>query len=271
MSYIAWDDCINKTATTISLSGATEDTNQPASRVASDIVTEPGKWTPSAGTGYELRADFGSAKSIRLVGLVNHNVLDDGAGTIAIKLGTSAGASDVYNGSATAPYATDADSGFFQNHWVDLGADYSARYLTIAVAGDYTVTDATVGRLWASPLIDISVGLNLTTSVEDGGVTFSAIAGQAYKQLRYRKRAIDFEINRIGKSTLSVSEESDLYALQKMAQNVGTTKPVVFMPFPGTAQERFRWTLFGFLQQAMRFSFIENDIFISPNRVLEQR
>lgn len=94
-------------------------------------------WTyaRTTGTSADIIIDHGSAKTMRIFGLVGQNT--GAADTVTVTAGTTSGGIDVYEGSALTcwPFTPlDYDGGHF-GVWVVLPQDISARYARIQVAG----------------------------------------------------------------------------------------------------------------------------------------
>lgn len=189
----------------------------------------------------KLDFDLTTAKDISYVGIFGHNI---SAGTYAVHLGTSSGASDVATASGTLWQGVSDDP--MQQH-VLMGATYSARYVRVIL----TPTggqDVDVGRVVISNPWTPDVGVAFEHTVEDNSHSNRTI-GQAkytYERKRYRVSKLIFN-NLTEAEALGDSSDNTVPSAHHMDMTVGTSSQLVVIPeTSGADAEQMRHKL-GFI------------------------
>ena len=172
----------------------------------------------------KLDFDLGSAQSISYVGIFGHNI---SAGTYAVHLGTSSGASDVATASGTLWQGVSDDP---QQQHVLMGATYSARYVRVILtptAGQ----DVDVGRIWIDDPFTPGVGVQFESVVEDNSASNRTI-GQSkytYERKRYRVNRLVFT-SLTEAEALGDSSDNTAKSAHHMDMTVGTSSQLVVIP-----------------------------------------
>ena len=174
-----------------------------------------------------LDFDLGSAQSISYVGIFGHNVP---AGTYAVGLGTSSGASDVASASGTLWQGVADDPK--QQH-VILSATYSARYVRVTLTPTIA-QDVDIGRIWIDAPWSPKVGIEFQHDVMDDSDTVRSIGQSAYsfRRPRYRMNTLHFN-NLTEQEALGSSTNPATRSAHHMDMTVGISSPVVCIPETG--------------------------------------
>jgi hypothetical protein len=225
------------------LSGGTWNATLPRSNLQTRPLWKVAR-TATATSSLNLDIDFGSAKNVRAIAIMNHN-LPSGA-TWTVYGGTTSGGSQVYNGASLNCWQMTFDSDlieFTDSNWWDgttsnqyvrhprivsivFSQAYSARYWRIAIANATTTeTYLQFGRIWIGngivPTYNASYGLSdawedLSTVVEsDDGATF------AYP--RRRRRVARFSLDWL-------TQSSEYAVIHEMQRARGTWDEVLYLP-----------------------------------------
>jgi len=172
----------------------------------------------------KLDFDLGSAQDISYVGIFGHNI---SAGTYAVHLGTSSGASDVASASGTLWQGVSDDP---QQQHVLLGASYSARYVRVIL----TPTggqDVDVGRIWIDDPWTPKVGAEYEVTTQDNSATQQTIGQSKYTYERKRFRVARLIFNSLTEQeALGSSSDTTIRSAAHMDMTVGTSSPLVVIP-----------------------------------------
>lgn len=247
------------------VSGGSWQSALPASNAATRGLAAVARSTNALTSSTKLQFDLGASRTLRAFALVNHNL--SSAATWAIKLGTSSGGSQVYNGSAanvwqlTAFDATVAalgvdDATYQRNDYAAiqvLSQAYSARYLTVEIA-DTANADGYVqlgmvfaGGVW-SPTVNAEYGLQ--DGHNDLSTSSAAESGAPWDTPRRRQRHVRFLLPRLTQA------EGDI--VHEMQRVVGTVDDVLYIPdlADAAAQQRY-----GFVGRLREMSALEYPVY----------
>lgn len=215
----------------------------------------------TASTKFQL--DLGQARTLYAFGLVNHNL--SLAATWRIKLGTTAGASDLYDSSGQGAWAMAFDNDMLewesQNWWEGpladvyirspfavlwvMPASITARYVTIEIT-DTTNADGYVqiGRVFVgggiTPTYNMGYG-GMGDAWEDPSVIESTPGGAEFYDLRRRFRSVQFSLEWV-----TNTEFKQLYEMQRRQ---GTTQEVLYIPDRSDYEAMQRMGFLGRLRQ----------------------
>ena len=172
----------------------------------------------------KLDFDLGSAKSISYTGIFGHNIA---AGTYAVHLGTSSGASDVAIASGTLWQGVSDDP---QQQHILFDQTYSARYVRVIL----TPTggqDVDVGRVWIDAPWTPKVSADYKVTVMDNSVSQRTIGESVYTYERKRFRSAELIFNSLTEQeALGSSSDNTIRSAHHMDTTVGTSSQVVVIP-----------------------------------------
>lgn len=243
------------------VSGGSWQSALPASNAATRVLAAVARSSNALAASTKLQLDLGSARTLRAFALVNHNLST--VATWAIKLGTTSGASDVYNGSVTNVWqlaAFDAtvtalgvdDATYQRNDYSAiqvLPQAYSARHLTIEMV-DASNADGFVqlGMVFAagvwSPVVNAEYGLR--DDHIDLSSASNAESGAEWDIPRRRRRRVQFLLPR-----LTAAEGELAHEMQRV---LGTVDDVLYLPDLADAAALQR---FGFVGRMQNMSPLE--------------
>ena len=171
-----------------------------------------------------LDFDLASAKDISFVAIIGHNI---DAGTYAVHLGTTSGASDVATASGTLWQGVSDD---VQQQFVLMGATYSARYVRVIL----TPTggqDVDVGRIWIDNPFAPNVGAEYEVTAQDNSATQQTIGQSKYSYERKRYRSARMLFNNLTEQeALGSSSDTTIKSASHMDITVGTSSPLIVLP-----------------------------------------
>lgn len=212
--------------------------------------------------------DLGQARSLRALALQNHNLSQ--AGSWRVKLGSSAGASDIYSGSYQSAWSLSFDSGQLEwggNNWWDGMVDddyirhpyiapmllptwYSARYVRIEIS-DAANPDGYIqmGRIFVGggfvPAIGAMYGLS--EGWDDVSRLDYTLSGALVADIGRRRRWAKFELGYI-------RHADEAPTVHEMLRRLGTAGEVLYLPNTSNWQSCQRY---GFVGRLREMSAIE--------------
>jgi hypothetical protein len=245
----------NRIGTGATVSGGTWSATLPLANVADRQITKPARSTGATLAATKFNCDFGSARSLRVFALVNHNL--SSAALWRVSLGTSSGGTQVYAGAWVNVWQLSLEAGLSSLGVQDadyqrwpfaavhcLTAPLSARYLTIEV-DDTTNTDGYVqiGRAFAAGAFQFAVNpaFGLKDGLRDLSSKASAESGAVWSTPRRRLRQVDFS-----HPQLTLAEGDTLHEAQR---HLGTVDEVFYVPDPTDAAATQRYGFLGQLQE----------------------
>lgn len=212
--------------------------------------------------------DLGQARSLRALALQNHNLSQ--AGSWRVKLGSSAGASDIYSGSYQSAWSLSFDSGQLEwggNNWWDGMVDddyirhpyiapmllptwYSARYVRIEIS-DAANPDGYIqmGRIFVGSGFVPALGARygLSEGWEDLSRLDYTLSGALVADIGRRRRWAKFELGYI-------RQADEAPTVHEMLRRLGTAGEVLYLPNTSNWQDCQRY---GFVGRLREMSAIE--------------
>lgn len=261
-------------------SGGSWASTLPAANAANRELAKVARSTNALTTSTKLQLDLGSSRVLRAFAIVNHNW--SAAATWAIKLGTSSGGSQVYNGSAVNAWQLSAfdatvtalgidDATYARSDYAAiqiLGQAYSARYLTIEIV-DTGNADGYVqlGMVFAGGLFVPEVNTEYRSpqhSHQDLSSVTLGESGADWATARRRLRTASFVL-----PALTDSETDQVHEMQRV---VGIVDDVLYVPDVTDAAKQQRYGFVGrmremrpieypyYARQAKGFALIERGV-----------
>lgn len=241
------------------LTGGTWSASLPRANLQNRYLWKVARTTANSLT---LDIDFGAAKSVRAVAIMNHNL--SSAATWTIYGGTTSGASNVYNGNSTNCWQMTFDGDLIEttesNWWNGTATNqyvrhpyicaqvfsqaYSARYWRLAIL-DGANADAyfQAGRIWIGngivPTYNASYGLQ--DGWEDLSTVVESDDGNVFAYPRRRRRVSKFALDWLTQST----EFPQVY---EMIRARGSWDEVLYLPDTASAAENQRCGMLGHLR-----------------------
>lgn len=232
------------------VSGGSWGASTPVTNVQTEELSEYARSSTDSATDTVIDADFGSASTVYAVAIVAHNL--SSAATINIKLGTSAGATDVYTTGAVNAWSITKPDRMTGLHFMAfhvLPVAKSARYLRINVSDESNPDGyVQIGRVFVAGagikakavhdtyrdgLVDLS-----TTDRADGGAKWY-VERPVYRWASFVFPSLDY---------------SDAATLHDMLRVEKTVSEVLFIPNTDAPDYSQRW---GFLADVSEMSEIE--------------
>ena len=172
----------------------------------------------------KLDFDLGSAQDISYVGIFGLNIP---AGTYAVHLGTTTGASDVATASGTLWQGVADDP---QQQHVLMGATYSARYVRVILTPS-AGQDVDVGRVWIDEPWTPKTAADFEHTVMDNSQSQQTIGQSkyAYERPRFRTSRITFN-SLTEQEALGSSSDNTIKSAHHMDTTVGISSPLVCIP-----------------------------------------
>jgi hypothetical protein len=237
---------------TASLSDASFGTNwrqvRPATNVQVPGIAASGAWvfgSESPDTqAVRLRFDFGTAKNINFIGIMGHAGFTDGTG-MSLQLGTSAGASDVLNWSASSlDFAPDGEMQNFYQHFL---VPYSAQHLQIQI--DTTEFQApSIGRILAGECWEVGAEPNFQIGYRDKGRVNRSLSGVAHPVERGRLKEMSLRFIGVGDEDLIGTTSAPMSFLDMDAKAGSTGEVCAFIDISDSFH-RNRYGIYGFMEQ----------------------
>ena len=230
----------------------------PASNAGTIHFGQVARSTNAILTSTILRIDVGSVRALRFFGLVRTNL--SSAATWKVKIGTSAGTSDIYAGafltawpmstSQTAMAAKGIEDDLWRNDVsicpIVLPTYYSGRYVTLEIDDtSNTAGYVEVGGVFVGGGIvpQYNAGYGLQDNHTDLSTNSNAEAGALWPVGRRRLRKVNFVIEPL---TLTGGDEH--HELQRM---IGTVDDVLYLPNTDDMAICQRYGFIGTLKEMM--------------------
>ncbi|MER2537633.1 MAG: hypothetical protein ABTQ26_00175 [Azonexus sp.] len=251
---IGWRNRMGSGAT---LTGGSWNAALPLNNLLTTERAEVARSTDALAASTQFNVDFGVARTIRTLALINHNLSQ--SATWRVKLGTASGAGDIYTSAYQAawyiPFGTGAEEWESGAWWAPandeftghpymspilLTTSYLARYMTIEILDTgNTAGYVQIGRVFAgegfdpdyNPAYGLKQGWKDPSKVEvnDSGSPF-------FKELR-RMRTVSFELPSMSLEKADVAWE--------MSRRSGTVKEIMYLPNKTDFQECQRYGFVG--------------------------
>jgi hypothetical protein len=250
----------------------------PAANMADAEVPKVARSTDATLASTVFNIDLGSTQLLRAFALANHNL--SAAATWRIMLGSTAGASDIYDSGQLAAWTmafNDIVEWESASWWLGVAGDeylrspypalfaapdaYSARHIRIEITDTSNVDGyVQIGRFFAGGAIQPTYGMSwgLQNRQRDLSTIDRAESGAMWATKRRVLRSTSFELN-----WLTPTEASYIHEMQRV---VGTTGEVLWLPYPDDLGESQRYGMLGTLSE---LSPIEHPFF--NNRSLALR
>lgn len=241
----------------------------PAQNVTTPERAAVARSTTAASADTKLNIDLGAAYPVRVVAFDAHNL--SSAGQWLVKLGTTSGASDVYNGSLVNWLQATGTEVAITEHGASLGGDlaaiivlaqaYTARHLTIEIV-DTGNADGhiDIGHVFAGPALVPAVnpehGQWADTHV-DPSTNSRSRSGALWSDPVRRRKAVQLSLG-----ALSAAEADTVHELQRV---LGTVGRVLFVPDIADAAKTQRY---GFIGVMTELTALENPYYATRGTAL---
>jgi hypothetical protein len=223
---------------TPALSGGSWSAALPLANLQDRRVARVARASDALAASTQFNLDMGTARATRVVALVGHNFTS--AATVEVDGGTSAGASDVYNGSAVAAYpageTTETLEGLTPAYLLVLPSVLTFRHLTVKIADTSNPAGyVQVGRLFVAnayqPTINAQYGLQ--QGFDDDSTSVNADGGATIHSERRKRRWATFTLPEIPAAEA-------LASLFPLLHRQGTTRQWYFVFDPTDTTHLFR-------------------------------
>lgn len=240
--FLGWPNRLADTGTT--LSGGSWLVALPLNNLLDRTPTVIARSSNTLLASTQFDMTLTESRVLKSFALVNHNL--SLSATWRIKLGTSLGASDVYDSGALQVWRMSFDSDLLEwesNSWWegDYDDDYighpfaaihlagstpSARYLRIEI--NDTTNPAgyiQIGRLFAGSGITpiYNMGYGMSDTWENASVAETSIGGSEYFDVRRSNRAVKFTLG-------TLNQDAEFKYFYEMQRRLGTTGEVLYLP-----------------------------------------
>lgn len=257
--FLGWPNRIDEAT----ISGGSWLSGLPLANIKDRALSKVCRSTNATTGSTVIDIDLGQARSLRALALQNHNLSQ--SGSWRVKLGTSAGASDVYSGSYQAAWFLSFDSSQLEwggNNWWDGTVDddyirhpyiapmllptwYSARHVRIEI-DDTTNPDGyiQIGRVFVgggfTPTLGAAYGLS--EGWDDLSRLDYTLSGALVADIGRRRRWAKFELGHIGQS-------DEAPTVHEMLRRLGTAGEVLYLPNTSNWQDCQRYGFVGRLRE----------------------
>lgn len=262
--FLGWPNRIDEAA----LSGGAWLSGLPLANLKERALSKVCRSVNASTGSTVIDLDLGQARSLRALALQNHNLSQ--AGSWRVKLGSSAGASDIYSGSYQSAWSLSFDSGQLEwggNNWWDGMVDddyirhpyiapmllttwYSARYVRIEIS-DAANPDGYIqmGRIFVGSGFVPALGARygLSEGWEDLSRLDYTLSGALVADIGRRRRWAKFELGYIRQA-----DEAPI--VHEMLRRLGTAGEVLYLPNTSNWQDCQRY---GFVGRLREMSAIE--------------
>lgn len=262
--FLGWPNRIDEAA----LSGGAWLSGLPLANLKERALSKVCRSVNASTGSTVIDLDLGQARSLRALALQNHNLSQ--AGSWRVKLGSSAGASDIYSGSYQSAWSLSFDSGQLEwggNNWWDGMVDddyirhpyiapmllptwYSARYVRIEIS-DAANPDGYIqmGRIFVGSGFVPALGAmyGLSEGWEDLSRLDYTLSGALVADIGRRRRWAKFELGYIRQA-----DEAPI--VHEMLRRLGTAGEVLYLPNTSNWQGCQRY---GFVGRLREMSAIE--------------
>ena len=262
--FLGWPNRIDEAA----LSGGAWLSGLPLANLKERALSKVCRSVNASTGSTVIDLDLGQARSLRALALQNHNLSQ--AGSWRVKLGSSAGASDIYSGSYQSAWSLIFDSGQLEwggNNWWDGMVDddyirhpyiapmllptwYSARYVRIEIS-DAANPDGYIqmGRIFVGSGFVPALGARygLSEGWDDVSRLDYTLSGALVADIGRRRRWAKFELGYIRQA-----DEAPI--VHEMLRRLGTAGEVLYLPNTSNWQDCQRY---GFVGRLREMSAIE--------------
>ncbi len=262
--FLGWPNRIDEAA----LSGGAWLSGLPLANLKERALSKVCRSVNASTGSTVIDLDLGQARSLRALALQNHNLSQ--AGSWRVKLGSSAGASDIYSGSYQSAWSLSFDSGQLEwgcNNWWDGMVDddyirhpyiapmllptwYSARYVRIEIS-DAANPDGYIqmGRIFVGSGFVPALGARygLSEGWDDVSRLDYTLSGALVADIGRRRRWAKFELGYIRQA-----DEAPI--VHEMLRRLGTAGEVLYLPNTSNWQDCQRY---GFVGRLREMSAIE--------------
>lgn len=247
MALIVWKDYVKDSTLTDSSYGTDLINSIDANNVKTRQVGDVARWqfgSESPDTqAVRLRFDFGAAKNINFLAVMAHSGAT--TNTVEIDLGTSAGASDVYNGGATTMWTPGSNDA--SNYFEALGATYSARYAQVTLAAlSNEVID--IGRIWIGESWAANFSMDFSMAVVDRSTKSKSRGGSTWNSDRQKLKQITCRCYGLSDANF-IGTSADFDSFLDMDLTVGNTGEIIVIPRNDDEHERHRLGVYGTIVQ----------------------
>lgn len=262
--FLGWPNRIDEAA----LSGGAWLSGLPLANLKERALSKVCRSVNASTGSTVIDLDLGQARSLRALALQNHNLSQ--AGSWRVKLGSSAGASDIYSGSYQSAWSLSFDSGQLEwggNNWWDGMVDddyirhpyiapmllptwYSARYVRIEIS-DAANPDGYIqmGRIFVGSGFVPALGARygLSEGWDDVSRLDYTLSGALVADIGRRRRWAKFELGYI-------KQANETPIVHEMLRRLGTAGEVLYLPNTSNWQDCQRY---GFVGRLREMSAIE--------------
>lgn len=262
--FLGWPNRIDEAA----LSGGAWLSGLPLANLQERALSKVCRSVNASTGSTVIDLDLGQARSLRALALQNHNLSQ--AGSWRVKLGSSAGASDIYSGSYQSAWSLSFDSGQLEwggNNWWDGMVDddyirhpyiapmllptwYSAQYIQIEIS-DAANPDGYIqmGRIFVGSGFVPALGARygLSEGWDDVSRLDYTLSGALVADIGRRRRWAKFELGYIRQA-----DEAPI--VHEMLRRLGTAGEVLYLPNTSNWQSCQRY---GFVGRLREMSAIE--------------
>lgn len=250
---IAWGNhCFGLNSTAVTLNDLTAvSTSLGAANVLDTRVKKLFRATTS--TTPQIQVDLGSSVASQVFAVLGHNLTGQSpAATVRIMLGTSSGASDVYDSGALSIFEVPYTG--FPKHFIHVASsEYTARYLTVEFGNAPATLE--VGGVWASRAWQTAMQPTYRLQTVDMTETDRSRGGQVYGQVRNKYRRYELRVNQLDYPKTF----SDELNAQRMLIEAGTGKPIILLPKTDTSEHIHRLGLYGHISGGGEIQHREQD------------
>jgi hypothetical protein len=262
--FLGWPNRIDEAA----LSGGAWLSGLPLANLKERALSKVCRSVNASTGSTVIDLDLGQARSLRALALQNHNLSQ--AGSWRVRLGSSAGASDIYSGSYQSAWSLSFDSGQLEwggNNWWDGMVDddyirhpyiapmtlptwYSARYVRIEIS-DAANPDGYIqmGRIFVGSGFVPALGARygLSEGWDDVSRLDYTLSGVLVADIGRRRRWAKFELGYI-------RQADEVPIVHEMLRRLGTAGEVLYLPNTSNWQDCQRY---GFVGRLREMSAIE--------------
>lgn len=244
------------------LSGGSWESLLPLANIKARELEAVARSTDLDNASTRMQLDLGAVRSLRAVTLHNHNLSQ--TARWRVKIGSTAGASDIYSGAYQAAWALNFDDphtpwesgawwtepdGDYRRHPymapILLPQEYAARYLTIEIDDpDNTDGYVQIGRVFVGT--GLMPTLYMSGSPSDEWEDLSTVAyadgGADFIYRRRRRRVSSFGLD-------NLSMDTDFHQFHEFLRRVGTVEEVLYLSSVTDYQRAQRTGMLGMLTE----------------------
>lgn len=255
----------NRAVTGVTVSGGLWLAALPAANVLTSERAVVARSSDALAASTQIDMDYGQSRAFSAVALCNHNISQ--AGTWRVTLGTTAGASDLFDSGSqavwylpfTGPEEWESGNwwGIAQDEYIAhpyaaivlLATTTNARYMRIAITDTANAAGyVQIGRVWAGetwqPEVNDSFGRAM--SHQDYSVVQVAASGAPFTDRQRRARTVKFSLD-----MLSSSERA---WVSEISRRAGIVEEVLYLPDTADYTECQRYGFVGRLAQTPKLA-----------------